>query len=220
MKIYSVHKKKGFNKMSDKELTLRQKEVLECIYHFQEQNQYAPSIIEICEQLGINSTNGVVGHIRALIRKGYIERTSKARSLRLTSQAQRLFRSLDNRMVPLLGRISAGSPLYVEENIEQMIPFNLNRKTEGVFALKVQGESMIEAGIFDGDIIFVDSRKRPYSGNIVVALVNDEVTVKRFYPKEKFVELHPANRKMKPIRVPAHQVTVQGVVIALHRSYE
>ncbi len=123
-------------------------------------------------------------------------------------------------MVPLLGRISAGSPFYVEENVEQMIPFSPNRKTEGVFALRVQGESMIEAGIFDGDIIFIDSKKQAHSGDIVVALVNDEVTVKQFYPKEKYIELRPANHKMKPIRVPANQVLIQGVVIGLQRNYE
>ncbi|HOQ31379.1 MAG TPA: transcriptional repressor LexA [Candidatus Hydrogenedens sp.] len=206
--------------MSEKELTHRQKEVLKCIRDFQEQLHYSPSILEICERLRIRSTNGVAGHIRALIRKGYVERSSKARSLKLTTRAQWLFQSLDNRMVPLLGRISAGSPFYVEENVEQMIPFNPNRKTDGVFALKVTGESMIEAGIFDGDIIFVDSKKIAHSGDIVVALINDEVTVKKFYPREKFIELKPANRKMKPIRVPANQVIIQGVVIGLQRNYE
>lgn len=206
--------------MSEKELTHRQREVLECIRDFQEQLHYSPSILEICERLGIRSTNGVAGHIRALIRKGYVERSSKARSLKLTTRAQWLFQTLDNRMVPLLGSISAGSPFYVEENIQQMMPFNMNRKTDGVFALKVTGESMIEAGIFDGDIIFVDSKKSAHPGDIVVALINDEVTVKRFYPKEKFIELRPANRKMKVIRVPANQVIIQGVVIGLQRNYE
>lgn len=204
----------------ENKLTQRQKAVLECIREFQEKLHYSPSILEICEHLRIRSTNGVVGHIRALIRKGYLERSSKARSLRLTPQAQWLFQSSNNHMVPLLGNISAGSPFNAEENIEQMIPFFPNRKTDGVFALKVQGESMIEAGIFDGDIIFVDSHKRAYSGDIVVALINDEVTVKHFYPREKIVELRPANRKMKPIRVPANQVIIQGVVIGLQRNYE
>lgn len=206
--------------MPEQELTQRQKEVLECIHEFQEQLQYAPSILEICERLHIRSTNGVAGHIRALIRKGYLDRSSKARSLKLTQKAHRIFQSFNNRMVPLLGRISAGSPLYVEENVEQMILFSPDRKTDGVFALRVQGESMIEAGIFDGDIIFVDSKKQAHSGDIVVALVNDEVTVKKFYPKEKYVELRPANRKMKPFRVPANQVLIQGIVIGLQRSYE
>ncbi len=206
--------------MLKRELTQRQKEVLECIRKLQEQLQYTPSIQEICEQLQIRSTNGVARHIHALIRKGYLERSSKARSLKFTPLAQKLFHPNHNNMIPLLGRISAGSPIYAEENIEQMIPFYLRERTDGIFALRVQGESMIEAGIFDGDIILVDSKKKAKTGDIVVALVNDEVTVKHFFPKDKYIELKPANQKMKPIRVPANQVTIQGVVIALQRSYE
>ncbi len=205
--------------MSNEKLTQRQKEVLECIQKFQEQMNYPPSILEICEQLGIRSTNGVVGHIRSLIRKGYLERSSKARSIKLTPRAQRLCQPQTNPLIPLLGRIPAGSPVSVEENIEKLIVPNLDNKTDGIFALKVTGESMIEDGILEGDIILVDSQKQAHTGDIVVALVNDEVTVKRFYPQGKITELRPANRNMKPIHVPANQITIQGVVIGLQRNY-
>jgi len=205
--------------MSNEKLTQRQKEVLECIQKFQEQMNYPPSILEICEQLGIRSTNGVVGHIRSLIRKGYLERSSKARSIKLTPRAQRLCQPQTNPLIPLLGRIPAGSPVSVEENIEKLIAPNLDNKTDGIFALKVTGESMIEDGILEGDIILVDSQKQAHTGDIVVALVNDEVTVKRFYPQGKITELRPANRNMKPIHVPANQITIQGVVIGLQRNY-
>jgi len=205
--------------MSNEKLTQRQKEVLECIQKFQEQMNYPPSILEICERLGIRSTNGVVGHIRSLIRKGYLERSSKARSIKLTPRAQRLCQPQTNPLIPLLGRIPAGSPVSVEENIEKLIAPNLDNKTDGIFALKVTGESMIEDGILEGDIILVDSQKQAHTGDIVVALVNDEVTVKRFYPQGKITELRPANRNMKPIHVPANQITIQGVVIGLQRNY-
>ncbi|HOV32582.1 MAG TPA: transcriptional repressor LexA [Candidatus Hydrogenedens sp.] len=206
--------------MSNEKLTQRQKEVLECIQKFQEQMNYPPSILEICEQLGIRSTNGVVGHIRSLIRKGYLERSSKARSIKLTSRAQLLCQSKTAQLIPLLGQIPAGSPVSVEENAEKLIAHNLDKKIEGVFALKVTGESMIEDGILEGDIILVDSRKQAHKGDIVVALVNGEVTVKRFYPQGKITELRPANRTMKPICVSTNQITIQGVVIGLQRNYK
>ncbi|HOK09108.1 MAG TPA: transcriptional repressor LexA [Candidatus Hydrogenedens sp.] len=206
--------------MSERELTQRQKEVLDCIHDFQERMNYSPSILEICERLKIRSTNGVAGHIRALIRKGYLERSSKARTLKLTPKAQWFLEPSKTRMVPLLGRIPAGFPVSVEANIEKLIPLGFERKTDGVYALRVTGESMIEDGIFEGDIIFVDSKKQPCKGDIVVALVDGEVTVKRFFPEGKYVELRPANRKMKPIRVPSHRFLLQGVVIGLQRNYD
>lgn len=204
-------------------LTKRQEEVLRCIVEFQSECDYAPSIMDICERMGIRSTNGVVGHIRALMRKGFLERSSKARSLRLTDLAKRLYvkeKEKPPTMIPLVGRISAGLPITAEENIERWITFEGLSTKSGLFALRVVGDSMIEAGIFDGDIIIVDPKKVPKAGDIVVALVGGEVTVKRFYIHDNKIELRPANRMMKSIFVPAKQVSIQGVVVGLQRLYE
>ncbi|MCX8064518.1 MAG: transcriptional repressor LexA [Candidatus Hydrogenedentes bacterium] len=205
------------------DLTERQKRVLECIIKFIREQNYTPSIIEICQSLGIRSTNGVAGHIKALVKKGYIEKTSKARSIRLTEKVRDLVSPNNiklNKLVPLLGLIPAGTPVFSEANIEKMIPLPLETETEGVYALRVVGDSMIEDGIFEGDIIFVDSKTSPQNGDIIVALVNDEVTVKRFYLHENIIELKPANQKMNSIFVLPECVKIQGVVIGLQRFYK
>jgi len=204
-------------------LTERQKKVLECIVKLQEEQNSSPSIIEICQRLGIRSTNGVAGHIKALIRKGYIEKTSKARSIKLTNKAREFFSlptSNQSNFVPLLGLIPAGPPVLSEAQIEKMIPIPPELNSEGVYALKVVGDSMIEDGIFDGDIIIVNTKIIPKPGDIIVALVNDEVTVKRYYPRNNTIELKPSNRKMSSIYVSPNSLKIQGVVIGLQRYYK
>lgn len=206
------------------ELTERQKRVLECIVELQMEQNYSPSIIEICQRLGIRSTNGVAGHIKALIRKGYIEKTSKARSIKLTSKAQSIVslepKPLSDKYIPLVGLIPAGPPILSEANIEKMLPFPMDTDPEGVYALRVVGESMIEDGILEGDIVFVDTKILPKPGDIIVALVNDEVTVKRFYPHDDVIELRPSNRNMSPLFVHPDAIKIQGVVIGLQRFYK
>lgn len=208
-------------------LTERQKKVLDCIVKFQEEHNYPPSIIEICQRLGIRSTNGVAGHIRALIKKGYIEKTSKARTIKITHKAREIFLSDESEefnhsanLVPLLGLIPAGTPILSEANIKRMLPIPSEIKSEGVYALEVTGDSMIDDGILDGDIIIVDTKLNPQYGDIVVALVDDEVTVKRYYPQNGIIELKPANKKMASIYVSPHSLKIQGVVIGLQRFYQ
>ncbi len=225
--LYNSEKIFIIRKISLEALTERQKRVLECIVKFQEEHNYPPSIIEICQRLGIRSTNGVAGHIRALIKKGYIEKTSKARTIKITRKAREIFLSKESgefnqkaNLVPLLGLIPAGIPVLSEANIEKMLPIPSEIRSEGVYALKVIGDSMIEDGILDGDIIIVDTKLNPQYGDIVVALVNDEVTVKRYYPQKGIIELKPANKKMASIYIPSSSLIIQGVVIGLQRYYQ
>jgi repressor LexA len=179
---------------------------------------YPPTIAEIGAQFGISSTNGVNDHLVALEKKGFILRNSKARGIHVTDKAAVGLYHGQPGGVPLVGRVAAGSPILAEENIEEYVPAAPDVAKRASFCLRVQGDSMIEAGIFDGDIIFVEDRKSLKPGDIVVALVGDEATVKRFHPKGDTIELRPANAAMAPIVVSAADVLVQGVVVGLHRT--
>lgn len=121
-------------------------------------------------------------------------------------------------MLPLLGRVVAGQPLLAVENIEGRVPVEAQLARRNAFCLRVFGDSMVEDGILDGDIVVVDQEKPPRKNDIVVALVNGEVTVKHYHPDGKIVELRPANSTMRPMRIPARDVAVQGVVVALQRK--
>ncbi|GMV99901.1 MAG: LexA repressor [Candidatus Hydrogenedentota bacterium] len=201
-----------------KGLTRRQTAILEFIIECIRDNGMPPTIAEIGEHFGIVSTNGVNDHLVALEKKGYINRTSKARSIQVTDQAVvGLYRS-EVGTLPLVGRIAAGFPILAQENIEGHVPVSTSIVKPGAYCLKVQGDSMIEDGIFDGDTLVVHPISEPSKGDIVVALMEDEATVKRFYRRGDMVELRPANRAMQSILVPAHMIQIQGKVVALQRS--
>ena len=151
-------------------------------------------------------------------KKGYIERTSKARSIHVLEKAAVGVYQSEVGMLPVLGRIAAGSPILAEENVETYIPVSTTMTRPGSFALKVQGDSMIEDGILDGDTIIVNPELRPKAGDIVVALVEDDATVKHFYRNGDTIELRPANSSMQPMHFPARMVQIQGVVVGLQRS--
>jgi repressor LexA len=203
-----------------KGLTKRQAAILDHIIACIQDEGYPPTIAEIGENFGIASTNGVNDHLLALERKGYIARSSKARSIQLTDKATASIYKADVDVLPLVGRIAAGHPILAEENVEAHIPVMRAQARQGGYCLRVQGDSMIEDGIFDGDVIVVDPATRPRQGDIVVALVDeDEATVKRYYPHGETVELRPANSEMEPLFVPAGQVQLQGIVIALQRQF-
>lgn len=202
-----------------KGLTRRQREILHFIIESIRDQGYPPTIAEIGEQFGIASTNGVNDHLLALEKKGYIERSSKARCIRVTEKAEAgLYRS-EVGMVPLVGRVAAGQPILAEENIEAHIPVSAAQAKNSAYCLRVHGESMIEDGILDGDIVIVDQKRRPAPGDIVVALLDDEATVKRYYPHGSKIELRPANSAMQPMTLPAGAVQLQGVVVALQRAF-
>ena len=201
-----------------KGLTRRQKEILDFIIDCIREDRMPPTIAEIGENFGITSTNGVNDHLVALEKKGYIERSSKARSIQVTDKAAAGLYEADAAALPLLGRIAAGSPILAEENIEEYIPVAAAQASPGGFCLTVQGDSMIDDGILDGDTIVIDPQKRVRKGDIVVALIDGEATVKHFYRDGDSIELRPANSSMKPMHFHAREVELQGVVVGLQRT--
>lgn len=201
-----------------KGLTKRQAEILDFIIHSIRDRGMPPTIAETGREFGISSTNAVNDHLVALEKKGYITRSSKARSIQVTEKASAGLYATEVSMVPVIGQIAAGMPVLATENVETHIPVSTMETRSATFALRVRGDSMIEDGILDGDIIIVDGDATPKKGDIVVALVEDEATVKRYFRHGDTVELRPANAAMEPILVPARSVRLQGVVVALHRA--
>ncbi|MBN2367061.1 MAG: transcriptional repressor LexA, partial [Calditrichaeota bacterium] len=168
-----------------KEITPRQKAVLEFIAGYITESGYPPTFQEIADAFGIVSKHGVVRHLEALERKGYITRSDTlARSIRIIHP--QYMPPADTVQVPLIGRVAAGHPVLAEENIENyvMLPRTLVKSEGRYFALRVQGDSMINAGILDGDMVIVQSASTARNGDIVVALVQDEVTVKRLVAQD------------------------------------
>jgi repressor LexA len=199
-------------------ITKRQKEVLEFIIDCIRDEGMPPTIAEICKAFGITSTNGANDHLVALERKGYIERSNKARDIRVTEKAAVNLYQSEAATLPLVGRIAAGHPILAEENIENQVPVAPSIAKVGAYCLTVQGDSMIDDGILDGDTIVVHPTTEPRRGEIVVALVEDEATVKRFYPRGEMVELRPSNKDMDTMIFPARDVQIQGKVVALQRT--
>lgn len=198
-------------------LTKRQAAILQFIAQTIQDQGYPPTLAEIGAHFGIRSTNGVTDHLVALERKGYLTRSSKARSLHVTEKGVTDLYEAEPNTLPLVGRVAAGQPLFAEENIEGRVTVDPAHVREGAFCLRVNGESMVEAGILDGDLIVVDPSRRPRKGDVVVAMVDDEATVKRFHPEGATIRLEPANSAMQPIVAPADTVSIQGVVTALQR---
>ena len=207
-------------------LTDRQKVVLDYIRHCVTDRGYPPTIREIGSHLGIRSTNGVNDHLKALEKKGYLRRTElKSRALQLTSAVPAMIpRNGDIVEVPVIGRVAAGEPILAHENIEDTVKvdrFFIGRGKE-VFALKVVGESMIEDGIHDGDYIFVRQQLEAEPGGIVVAMIEGEATVKRYFPEGDLIRFQPANSEMDPIlvrREDFRRTDLIGVVVGVYRKY-
>lgn len=173
---------------------------------------YPPSVREICQAVGFKSTSSVHAHLRELEREGLLRRdATKPRAMELTDHPK-------GRVVPLVGRVTAGIPILAQENIEEeiVLPQEMVRG-EDVFALRVEGESMIEAGILNGDVVVVRKQDAAVNGEIVVAMIEDEATVKRIFYEDHRVRLQPENRTMDPIY--ADEVTVLGRVVALFREF-
>ncbi|MBQ3153631.1 MAG: transcriptional repressor LexA [Clostridia bacterium] len=199
--------------LTEKELRVYQF-VKECI----EQDGYAPAVRDICRALGIKSTSTVHSYLHRLEAKGYLQMSSrKSRAMRIESDVSES--GEQTRRVPILGRVTAGTPILAVENYDGYVDFPtvMSRGRSNLFALRVMGESMIEAGILDGDIVIVESMHHADDGDIVVAMIEDEATVKRIYHDSGRIRLQPANSAMKPIF--ADEVTVLGKVIANFRFY-
>jgi len=211
-------------------MTDRQKQIMHFIVRESEFRGFPPTIREIGEEMDIRSTNGVNDHLKALERKGYLIRgEQQSRSIVPTKRA-RLVLGLGARKdgnlvdVPLLGKVAAGAPLLAAENLEDSVridSFFLGSAGKEVFALRVRGDSMIEDGIFDGDYLFVRKTPAASPGDIVVALIEEDATVKRFYPEADRVRFQPANRAMLPIYVSKsdfRSTMILGIVIGVYRK--
>ena len=209
-------------------LTKRQAQTLDYIRQSIEQRGYPPTLREIGEYMGIRSTNGVNDHLRALERKGYLRREDmKSRALRVVDVDDGVTPSPKptdaNVMdVRILGRVAAGLPLLAEENVIDTVRVDrmLIRGDRDVFGLRVTGDSMIEAGILNGDYIFVRKQPTADRGDIVVALIGDDATVKYYFPEKDYVRFQPANSQMAPILVRAMDfkpTMLLGVVVGVFR---
>jgi repressor LexA len=175
-------------------LTSRQKAILTFIKSFAVEKGYPPTIPEIQEEFGIKSPNGVNNHLKALMRKGYLKRdSSRARALDIVGMRDGY---------PILGSVAAGTPILAEENLEGHFKLqDIYRESGDIYMLHVRGDSMVNAGIFDGDYVVVRLQQTVESGEIGVAIVGGEATVKRIYCDGNIVELVPENDAMKPIVV-------------------
>jgi repressor LexA len=220
-------------------LTQRQQMVLDFIRQSIHDRGYPPTLREIGARMGIRSTNGVNDHLRALERKGYLTREDmKSRALRPTGldvralgetlangdarSAELVANDDDLLEIPVVGRVAAGLPLLAEEHIIDTVRIDRTLVKGGreVFGLKVHGDSMIEAGILSGDYIFVKKQLTASRGEIVVALIGDEATVKYYYPEKDHVRFQPANKNMAPIYVRAQDfkpTMLLGVVVGVYR---
>ena len=211
-------------------LTARQTEILRFIARTSEERGFPPTIREIGGEFNIKSTNGVNDHLKALERKGYLQRGElQSRSLVPTSSARTLLGLVAPRPgraveIPLVGRVAAGEPLLAEQNLDDAVEVDgtlLPRGGKDVFALRVKGDSMIGDGILDGDIVFVRRQPNAHPGDIVVAMLENEATVKRFYPEGSRVRLQPSNPSMSPIiveRASARELTLLGLVVGVFRK--
>lgn len=202
--------------MAQEKITAKQQEILEYIKETILNKGYPPAVREICEAVHLKSTSSVHSHLETLEEKGYIRRDpTKPRTIEIIDDCFNLTRR-EVVNVPLVGTVAAGVPLLAEENIENYypIPVELLPNAE-TFMLNVKGNSMINAGIFDGDQLIVERCSTAYDGEIVVALVDDSATVKRFYKEDGYYRLQPENDEMDPIIV--DHLEILGKVIGLFR---
>ena len=201
-------------------MTKKQKDVLNFIRDFVEDNGYPPSVREICIGIGVKSTSTVHGYLTRLERNGYITREStRTRSIVLDNKFavdKPATRVDDYIQIPIVGRVAAGEPILAQENIEDTFPIPANYLRSGeYFMLNVSGESMIKAGIMDGDYVLVRKQNDAKNGDIIVALLDDSATVKTFFKEKDFIKLQPENDTMSPIFT--KDLDVLGIVKGVFR---
>jgi repressor LexA len=209
-----------------KYLTERQRDILNFIREFQKERGVAPTHREICDRFGFSSYGTVYKHLSLLEKKGLIRRDwNQKRGVEVVDPEESAGRSdvpasrSTARELPLFGYIAAGRPLEVETGDEMIaVPEHLTSRGEN-YVLKVRGDSMVDDGILDGDLVIISRRERADNGEMVVANVNGEVTLKRLYREGDKVRLQPANSMMSPIYATARDVAVQGVVVGLMRRF-
>lgn len=200
--------------MAQDKITKKQQEVLDCIKEHYLKRGFPPSVREICETVHLKSTSSVHAHLESLERMGYIRRDpTKPRAIEILDDS--LVRA-EITSIPIVGHVAAGQPILAEDNIEGyfQVPMQFLPNQE-LFIMTVKGDSMINVGIFEGDYLIIASQQTAQNGDIVVALVDDSVTVKRFYKEEDHIRLQPENDAMEPIIVP--DCLVLGKAISLYR---
>lgn len=208
-------------------LTERQEAVLKFIGEYQMAYGRSPTLREMREHFGVSSDNGILKHLKALEEKGFIEKDDTPRGIKLLASIKEKLDGPATMKLPVLGFIPAGGPVMAEEYIETWMNVgeDLAQNTKDYFLLRVTGNSMIDAGIFEGDLVVVDSKRNPQNGDVVVALVDNHNTLKRFIKKDGHakggqgkVYLKAENKDYKDI-YPENELMTQGVVTALVRKY-
>ncbi|MDO4312907.1 MAG: transcriptional repressor LexA [Eubacteriales bacterium] len=202
--------------MSQGKISPKQREILEYIKSQILERGFPPAVRDICEAVHLKSTSSVHSHLETLEKNGYIRRDpTKPRAIEILDDTFNLLRR-EVTNVPLIGRVAAGEPLFAEQNIENYFPIPVEMlPNNNTFMLKVRGESMINAGILDGDYVLVEERHTASNGEMVVALIEDGATVKTFYKEEGIIRLQPENDFMEPILV--KDVMILGKVIGVFR---
>ncbi len=192
--------------MAERKVTDKQLRVLAYVKDQIKKNGYAPSVREICQALGLHSTSTVHGYLARLQKRGLIQKAAlKPRTIRITGDDEPGFYASKEMVdVPIVGKVTAGVPILAVENREDTFPLPVDfvGNSES-FMLKVRGDSMIEAGILDGDFVLVKKQNVAENGDIVVALIDDEATVKTFFKEQDHIRLQPQNSFMQPILVPS-----------------
>ena len=209
--------------MKKTQATDKQQRVLDYVREQIKKDGYAPSVRESCKALDLKSTSTVHGYLARLEKKGLIQKAAlKPRTLRIVGAAgddeeKGFYTSKEMVDVPIVGKVTAGMPILAVENIEDSFPLPVDfvGNSES-FMLKVRGDSMIDAGILDGDLVLVKKQNTAQNGDIVVALIEDEATVKKFYKEKGFIRLQPQNQFMQPILVPT--CTILGKVAGVFRK--
>lgn len=194
-------------------LTKRQQQVLDYIRDATRRNGYPPTVREICAELDLSSPSTVHAHLANLERLGLVRRDpSKPRALELADEHR------PAPPLPLVGRVAAGMPILAEQNVEEYLDVpSVLRKGDDDFVLRVNGDSMADAGILSGDFIVVHQEASPQNGEIVVALVEDEATTKRFYRDGNTIRLQPENELYEPMVLPMDKVSIVGKVVGVLR---
>lgn len=195
----------------------KQNEIYEFLKNFTELKGYPPSVREICEAVGLKSTSSVHGHLKKLETKGLIKRDpTKPRALEIMENSSNKIEMVN---IPIVGKVTAGMPILANENVEGVFPVPLNyiKHDKELFILKVAGDSMINSGIHHGDLAIIERSPTACNGDIVVALIENEATIKRFYKEDDCIRLQPENDNMSPIIV--KDCSILGKLVGLFRAY-
>ena len=198
-------------------ISRKQQEILDYLKEEILSKGYPPTVRELCEKVGLRSTSSVHSHLNTLERNGYIRRDpTKPRAIEICDDSFQMVRT-EMASLPIVGNVAAGQPILAQENIENYFPVPAEIVPSGdSFALRVRGDSMINVGIFNGDLLFVNSCNTARNGEIVVALVEDEATVKTFYKENGYIRLQPENDTMDPIIV--ENCVILGKVFGVFRT--